>query len=161
MREHQEVAFRTACLITGDASEAEDAVQEAFVKAYRNLHRVRPDLPFRPWLLTIVANEARNRRKAVGRRAGLVLRAAEDPVDDAPLSPEATVVAAERRSELLRTLNGLQEKDRMVISCRYFLELTEEETAAALDCARGTVKSRLSRALERLRASMKEEKDAG
>ena len=71
MRAHQEVAFRSAYLITGDASETEDASQEAFVKAYRALRRFRPDAPFRPWLLTIVANEARNRRKAASRRAGI------------------------------------------------------------------------------------------
>jgi RNA polymerase sigma-70 factor (ECF subfamily) len=161
VRGHQEAAFRTACLILGDSSEAEDAAQEAFVKAYRALDKFRPEAPFRPWLLAIVANEARNRRKAAGRRAGLVLRAADESVYITSSSPEATVVAAERRSELLRILDTLQESDRMVISCRYFLELSEEETAAALDCARGTVKSRLSRALERLRALMKEEKYAG
>ena len=84
MRGQQEVAFRTAYLITGDASEAEDATQEAFVKAYRSLGRFRPGAPFRPWLLSIVANEAKNRSKAAGRRARLVLRAAaEAPVGDA------------------------------------------------------------------------------
>lgn len=161
VRGYQEVAFRTACLITGDPSEAEDAAQEALVKAYRALHKFRPGVSFRPWLLKIVANEARNRRKAAGRRTGLVLRAAHEPVNAAPSSPEATVVESERRSELLLCLNALQVPDRMVISCRYFLELSEEETAAALNCARGTVKSRLSRALGRLREMMKEEKDAG
>ncbi|CAN5837989.1 sigma-70 family RNA polymerase sigma factor [soil metagenome] len=161
VREHQEVAFRTACLITGDASEAEDAAQEGFVKAYRALHTFRPEASFRPWLLTIVANEARNRRKAAGRRVSLALRAATEPAGVGNPSPEATIVAAERRSELLRSLNGLPETDRMVISCRYFLELSEEETSAALDCARGTVKSRLSRALGRLREMMTEENHAG
>ncbi len=161
VRGHQEVAFRTACLITGDASEAEDAAQEAFVKAYRALNKFRSGAPFRPWLLSIVANEARNRRKAAGRRAGLVLRVSDEPVNNTLSSPEATVVAVERRSELLRTVNTLQEADRVVISCRYFLELSEDETAAALNCARGTVKSRLSRALEKLRNLMKEENHAG
>lgn len=161
MRGHQGLAFRTACLITGDASEAEDATQEAFVKAYRALHKFRPGASFRPWLLTIVANEARNRRKAAGRYSGLALRVADEPVDKTPSSPETTVVAAERRSELLRTLDALKESERMVISCRYFLELSEEETAAALNCARGTVKSRVSRALEKLRNLMKEESHAG
>lgn len=161
MRGHQEAAFRTACFITGDASEAEDAAQEAFVKAYRALNKFKSGAPFRPWLLSIVANEARNRRKAAGRRAGLMLRVSGDPVDGTHSSPEATVVAAERSSELLRTLNNLQEADRMVISCRYFLELSEEETATTLNCARGTVKSRLSRALAKLRNLMKEENHAG
>ena len=69
-------------------------------------------------------------------------------------------MAAERREELLALLGGLSEGDRMVISCRYFLELSEEETAATLGCARGTVKSRLSRALGRLRERMAKERDA-
>lgn len=160
MRGHQAVAFRTAYLITGDASEAEDAAQEAFVKAYRALGGFRSGAPFRPWLLAVVANEARNRRKAASRRVGLALRAAgEDPPGDAP-SPEAAAVAAERRAELLGALETLCEEDRLVIGYRYFLQLSEAETAAALGCARGTVKSRLSRALARLREKMLEEDDA-
>ncbi len=161
MRGHQAVAFRTAYLITNDASEAEDATQEAFVKAYRALGRFRPGAPFRPWLLTVVANEARNRRKAAGRRTNLALRAARESTSrDASSSPETSVLAAERRAELLSALGGLREEDRLVIGCRYFLGLSEAETAATLDCAQGTVKSRLSRAIGRLRERMVED-DAG
>jgi RNA polymerase sigma-70 factor (ECF subfamily) len=61
---------------------------------------------------------------------------------------------AERRALVLRALEGLREEDRLVIAYRYFLDLSEAEMAAALDCPRGTVKSRLSRALERLRARL-------
>ncbi len=162
MRGQQEVAFRTAYLITRDASEAEEATQEAFVKAYRFLGRFRPGAPFRPWLLSIVANEAKNRTKAAGRRARLALRAAaEAPVGDASSSPEAAAVAAERRAELLLALERLREADRLAIACRYFLGLSEEETAAILGCARGTVKSRLSRALKSLRTEIAKEGDAG
>ncbi len=160
MREHESLAFRAAFVITGDATEAEDAAQEAFVKAYRSIRRFRPGAPFRPWLMTIVANEARNRRKAAGRRASLALRAADEMVREDPISPEASVVAEERRSELIRKLEGLREEDRVVISCRYFLGLSEAETAAALGCAKGTVKSRTSRALGRLRERMVND-DAG
>ncbi|MDQ3567719.1 MAG: sigma-70 family RNA polymerase sigma factor [Actinomycetota bacterium] len=160
MREHESLAFRAAFVITGDATEAEDAAQEAFVKAYRSIRRFRPGAPFRPWLMTIVANEARNRRKAAGRRASLALRAADEMVREDPISPEASVVAEERRSELMRELEGLREEDRVVISCRYFLGLSEAETAAALGCAKGTVKSRTSRALGRLRERMVND-DAG
>ena len=160
MREHESLAFRAAFVITGDAAEAEDAAQEAFVKAYRSIRRFRPGAPFRPWLMTIVANEARNRRKAAGRRASLALRAADEMVREDPISPEASVVAEERRSELIRELEGLREEDRVVISCRYFLGLSEAETAAALGCAKGTVKSRTSRALGRLRERMVKD-DAG
>lgn len=160
VRMHQAVAFRAAYLVTGDAAEAEDATQEAFVKAYRALGRFRPGAPFRPWLLAIVTNEARNRRRAAGRRAGLALRAARES-SFSGASPEAAVVASERREELLGALGDLGEDDRMVIGYRYFLGLSEAETATTLGCARGTVKSRLSRAIGRLREKMREEEDAG
>ncbi len=152
------MAFRTAFLISGDASEAEDSTQEAFVKAYHSLKKFRPGAAFRPWLLTIVANEAKNRRKAAGRRVGLTIRSAnENSQSVTSPSPEATVVAAERRTELLRAVENLREEERLVVSCRYFLELSEKETAAVLDCAQGTVKSRLSRAVEKLREAMVKE----
>lgn len=161
MRGHQTVAFRTAYLISGDASDAEDAAQEAFVKAYRSLKKFRAGAAFRPWLLSIVANEAKNRRKASGRRVSLALRAADEASGATSPSPEATVVATEQRTELLRAVETLREEERLVVSCRYFLELSEKETAAVLDCALGTVKSRLSRAVVRLREIMVKEKDAG
>ncbi len=101
------MAFRTAFTITGDAAEAEDAAQEAFVKVYRTLDRFRPGAPFRPWMLTVVANETRNRRRAAGRRVGLTLRAAEHGQQAAPPSPETTVMAEERRAELLGAVEGL------------------------------------------------------
>jgi RNA polymerase sigma factor (sigma-70 family) len=160
VRGHQVVAFRTAYLITGDASEAEDAAQEAFVKAYRALGRYRPGAPFRPWLLAVVANEAKNRRRAAGRRANLALRVACESTPGDASSPEAAAVVAERRAELLAALGALREEDRLVIGCRYFLDLSEAETAVTLGCARGTVKSRLSRAIGRLRKAMREEDDA-
>jgi RNA polymerase sigma-70 factor, ECF subfamily len=160
VRMHQAVAFRAAYLVTGNAPEAEDATQEAFIKVYRALDRFRPDAPFRPWLLTIVTNEARNRRRSAGRRAKLGLQvAAEGHVVPAPVSPEAVVVASERREELLANVDELSEGERLVISYRYLLGLSEEETAMALECARGTVKSRLSRAIARLRKAMAKEED--
>jgi RNA polymerase sigma factor (sigma-70 family) len=159
VRMHQAVAFRAAYLVTGDAPEAEDATQEAFIKAYRAIDRFRPGAHFRPWLLTIVTNEARNRRRSAGRRAKLNLQvAAESQV--APVSPEAAVVAAERREELMAGVGELSEREQLVILYRYFLGLSEEETATALGCARGTVKSRLSRAIARLRKAMAKEEDA-
>jgi RNA polymerase sigma-70 factor (ECF subfamily) len=155
VQRYQEVAFRVAYVINGEAAEAEDAAQEAFVKAYFALPRFRAGAPFRPWLLQIVANEARNRRKAAGRREALALRAAErGPSGEPAASPEEAALAAERRSELLAALARLREDDRAVVACRYFLELSEAEMAAVLGCARGTVKSRLSRALGRLRQAL-------
>lgn len=154
VRDHQQIAFRTAVLICGDRHEAEDAAQEAFLKAYRALPRFRAGAPLRPWLLTIVANEARNRRRSAGRRARLALTAAAEarPVAaPADPQPETAALAAERRAALLAALDRLAERDRAVIACRCLLDLSEAETAAALGVRRGTVKSRLSRALARLR----------
>lgn len=152
VRQYQDMAVRVAYLITGTAAEAEDAAQDAFVKAWGALHRFRPDAPFRPWLLRIVANEARNRRTAAGRRATLALRArVRHPDGDAAPSPEAVALHAETRDVLLRALARLREDDRLVIAYRYFFDLSEAEMATALNVARGTVKSRLSRALGRLR----------
>src|SRR5439155_1764502 len=81
-------------LIAGNDADAQEAAQDAFIKAYRALGRFRQGFPFRPWLLRIVANEARNRRRSAGRRQALALRAMADaaPGDAAP-SPEAALVA--------------------------------------------------------------------
>jgi RNA polymerase sigma-70 factor, ECF subfamily len=152
---YQGIAIRIAYLIVGDAAEAEDAAQEGFVKAYRALGRFRAGQPFRPWLVRIIANEARNRRRSSGRRAALALRAAaQDPSGEAAPSPEGALLAREERTALLAAVNELREDDRLVIACRYFLELSEEETAATLGLRPGTVKSRTSRALDRLRAQI-------
>jgi RNA polymerase sigma factor (sigma-70 family) len=155
VRRHQSIAFRTAWVITGSAADAEEATQDAFVKAYRALGRFREGAPLRPWLLTIVANEARNRVRSAGRRERLALRVAEErrPGGAVP-SPEAALLDFERREELLAAIAELPDADREAIACRYFLDLSEAETAAALGCPRGTVKSRLSRALGRLRERM-------
>ena len=152
VKRYQALATRTAYVITGGSAEAEDAAQDGFTKAYFALGRFRTGAPFRPWLLRIVANEAKNRRKAAGRRPTVDLSVAEDrPSGDTALSPEDAALAHERRTLVVGALNKLREEDRLVIAYRYFLELSEAEMADALGVARGTVKSRLSRAIARLR----------
>ena len=136
VRAHQDIAFRTACLFAGSAADAEEAAQEAFVKAWRALPRFRAGAPFRPWLLAIVGNEARNRRRAAGRRAGLALRARRRSAPRGTRlrlprprsSPAASAASCSRRS------SALDERDRAVIACRYLLDLSERETAEALGC---------------------------
>ena len=148
---HQEMTYRTAFLVLGNAAEAQDAAQEAFVRAYRALDRFRDGEPFRPWLLRIAVNAARNRRRSAGRRHGLELRVGASLSPDAVApSAEASVLAAERQRDLIDAVNGLGTDDRLVIGARYFLELGEAEIAALLEIPRGTVKSRLSRARARL-----------
>ena len=144
-------------MIAGPA-EAPDVAQDAFVKAYGALDRFRGDAPFRPWILRIVANEAKNRRRSGGRREQLALRLAEDrPSGDEAPSPEAVVLERRASERLLAAVLALPDRDRLVVACRYFAELSEEETAEALGVRRGTVKSRLSRALDRLRSSLERE----
>ncbi len=150
VRRCQDVAFRTAFLILRDAAEAEDASQEAIVKAYRAIGRFRESSAFRPWLLKIVSNQAltalrsRRRRGAAFERAAAAQPAACPDVDE-------TVIGRERAQLIWRALNSLDERERVVVYLRYFLGLPERELAEYLGCAPGTVKSRLHRALARLR----------
>jgi RNA polymerase sigma-70 factor (ECF subfamily) len=141
--------------VARDRSEAEDAVQEAFVKAYHAMPGFRPGSPFRPWILQIVANEARNRGRAARRREAVRIRAGSLAASgDAAPSPEAAALAHDDAQALLRAVDGLRAEDRLVVAYRYLFELSEAETADALDLPAGTVKSRLSRALVKLRAQL-------
>jgi RNA polymerase sigma-70 factor (ECF subfamily) len=149
MRRYQSLAYRTAGMIAG-ASDAEDVVQEAFVKVFHHLADFRPGAAFRPWLLTIVANEARNRRRAGNRYLAAVRRAAGQRQLE-PFAADERVSGLERRHKLLHAIRALPERDRLVVHCRYLLELSEAETAATLGIRAGTVKSRLARAIGRLR----------
>lgn len=154
MRRYQRLAHRVAFVVAGNGADAEDAAQVAFIKAYHALGRFDPDRPFRPWLLAIVTNEARNRRRWAARHPELELEAASDRQDAEERSPEEAAVLTERRAALLRAVNRLRPGDREVIAYRYFLDLSEAEMAQALGVAAGTVKSRLSRAMARLRRTL-------
>jgi RNA polymerase sigma factor (sigma-70 family) len=129
--------------------------QEAFVKAYRALPSFRTGSAFRPWLLRIVANETRNSHRAWRRRSSLELRLAVRPDEpDRATSPEQSAVAADTHATLLAAVTALPQRDRLVLTCRYFLDLSEAETAQVLAWPRGSVKSRLSRALDKLRRAL-------
>ena len=110
-----------AYVITSNAADAEDAVQEALVKAWRALGRFRAGEPLRPWLLRIAANEARNRRRSAGRRERLTLRAAASPGEAAP-SPEEALLVTSDRERLLDALEALAEPAREVLACRFLLD---------------------------------------
>ena len=149
---YQPLAARVAYVITASAADADDVAQDAFVKAYYALDRFREGAPFRPWLLRIVANEAKNRKVSAGRRPTVELSAAADRASgETALSPEDAAVAADLRAGLVAAINRLRPDDRLVLAYRFFFDLSESEMADALGVARGTVKSRLSRAMERLR----------
>ena len=150
VRRYQEVAFRTAYLVLRDAGDAEDAVQEALVRSYRALGRFRAGSAFRPWLLKIVVNQALSALKSRKRRAAVAEKSAAEG-GGAFYSIDETVIDRERARLVWQALESLREQERVVVYLRYFLALPERELAEYLGCAPGTVKSRLHRALAKLR----------
>jgi RNA polymerase sigma-70 factor (ECF subfamily) len=159
VRRHQRAAVRVAA-VAGDPGDAEDAAQEGFVRAFAAIGRFRLGEPFRPWLLRIVANVAGNRRRSSRRQRGLALRAASLAAVPAE-SPAEVAAGHEDRRLLVAALNRLEPRDRLILAYRWFEQLSEAEIATALGCRRGTVKSRLSRAMDRLRGEMAEMGELG
>ncbi|MGW3250127.1 RNA polymerase sigma factor [Streptomyces fungicidicus] len=153
VRAHTGIALRAAAAL-GAGADAEDVVQQAFVKAYCALGRFRDGTAFRPWLLSIVANESRNTVRAAVRRNSLADREAAlveaKPVIPESADPAVATLETERRGALVAALEKLGEEHRLVVTYRYLLEMDERETAQALGWPRGTVKSRLNRALRKL-----------
>ncbi|MGH9119948.1 MAG: RNA polymerase sigma factor [Acidimicrobiales bacterium] len=152
VRRYQEPARRLAYVIGGAVLDADDVAQDAMIKGFRAIGGFRLGSSFRAWLLRIVANEASNRRRSAGRRAGHELRLATDRASgEAAPSAEAAVLAAEARRVTLAAVAALPGRQRDVIACRYLVGLSEAETAAVLGLPVGTVKSRSARAMDRLR----------
>ena len=153
MTRHAGVATHVAYLVAPGA-DVEDTIQEAFVKAWRALPDFRAGAPFRPWLCRIVANEAKNRVRSARRRDALALRTSVAEARDEPPSPEAIALDRDEAEALVNAMNLLRPDDRLVIAYRWLLELTEAEMAEALGVPIGTVKSRLSRAMAKLRTHL-------
>lgn len=145
VRQYQESVFRMAYLILGDADEAKDIAQETFIRALKALPTFDMSRPLRPWLVSIAANLARNRYHAQGRQIAAMQRLyLADPDQLAMPSPQ-------NAESIWQEVQQLEAPDQEIIYLRYFLDLSIAETAAALHIAEGTVKSRLHRALQRLR----------
>ncbi|MGI8795629.1 MAG: RNA polymerase sigma factor [Acidimicrobiia bacterium] len=156
VRRYQQDARRTAAVIAG-VSVADDATQEAFVRAHRNLASFRPGAPFRPWLLAVVANVARNQRRSAGRWTRALQQSGERGGRHVAVSAEDEMLTRQGSSAVRAALDALPQRYRDVVACRYLLDLSEAETARVLGLARGTVKSRLSRALDRLEGQLHHE----
>lgn len=150
VQQHQEAVFRLAYLLVGDASEAEDVAQETFIRAYRHLDRFDAARSLRPWLLGITANLARNRRRSLGRYVHHLTRLVRLTPPEF-IDPEQETARRADAHALWQAVRRMERGDQEIIYLRYFLELSVGETAETLGIAEGTVKSRLSRALERLR----------
>ena len=151
---HQEAVFRLAYLLLGDPDDAEDTAQETFLRAWNHLKRFDQTRPLRPWLLSIAANLARNRRRSAGRYLAALTRAFRNEPN--PPSVEEKSAQTMEANDLWKAVRSLNLPDQQIVYLRYFLDLSVSETAEVLQVAEGTVKSRLSRALEKLRAIIKE-----
>ncbi len=155
VRLHQEPVFRLSYLILADPDEADDNAQETFIRARRFFHRYDEGRNLRPWLLSIAANLARNRRRSAGRYFSALQRWGKVAAE--PKGPESLALQSVFHQRLWQAIQKLPENDQRMIYLRFFLDLSVAETAQALDVAQGTVKSRLHRALEKLRAIIRQD----
>ena len=159
LRRHQGAALRVAAVIAGSTDDANDIVQDAFVRAHGRLGTFRGDGSVRSWLLRVVANGAKNHVRGRHRRRRLEDRHFRLEVR----SSESAELAAERRLEHERVadaLGRLGRRDREVLGCRFVAGLSEAESAEVLGVPVGTVKSRTSRALDRLARELESSNDA-
>ena len=166
MRQHNRTMFRTARAILRDDAEAEDALQEAYLQAYRSLAGFRADARFSTWLARIVVNESLMRLRKQSRRASIVPIEASAPVeeleqvsDDAMEKPESSAARAEMRRLLEAQIDLLPDVYRTVFMLRAVDEMSVEETAAVLDIPPATVRTRFFRARSLLREGLAQKID--
>jgi RNA polymerase sigma-70 factor (ECF subfamily) len=159
MRLHNRLLYRTARAILRDDAEAEDAVQEAYLRAYRALATFRGASKLSTWLVRIAANEALMRRRR-NARAAMVKSIEDDPdaVERSPIDdssgPESEAQRGEMRRLLEARIDALPEAYRAVFVLRALEDLTVEETADALGIPEATVRTRYFRARGLLRSHM-------
>jgi len=167
MRRHNRMLFRTARAILHDDAEAEDALQDAYVKAYGSMGSFRGDAKVSTWLARIVANEALQRLRKSKRRDTIVpLRTGgnqeelnEIPEGNMSKGPEQSAGRAEMRRLLEKRIDALPDAYRPVFMLRAVEELTVEETAEVLNIPAATVRTRFFRARSLLRESLASEID--
>jgi RNA polymerase sigma-70 factor (ECF subfamily) len=166
MRQYNRTMFRTARAILRDDAEAEDALQEAYMHAYRSLGSFRADARFSTWLARIVVNESLMRLRKQSRRASIVPIQAAAPVDeveqvsdDAMEKPESSAARAEMRRLLEAEIDLLPDAYRTVFMLRAVEEMSVEETAAVLGIPAATVRTRFFRARSLLREGLAQKID--
>jgi RNA polymerase sigma-70 factor, ECF subfamily len=148
--------FRVCHRIMGSVEEAEDAVQETFVLAYRALDSYRGDGPPGAWLARIAVRECWRRHKAVTRRAARTMALDEIVMDTTadPFDVVREVLSAEERAEVRRAVEALPEPYRETLSLRFFGDLSPADIAATTGRPEATVRTHLHRGLQRLRIRM-------
>lgn len=162
MQRYNQRLFRMARSVVRDDSEAEDVLQEAYVRAFSAIGRFREEASLLTWLTRIVINEARGRLRRRRPMVGLEMIGTEDGAAvipfarPAPASPEADAGRAQARRLMEAAIDELPETFRLVFILRELEECTVEETAERLDLLPGTVKTRLFRARRLLRRALEE-----
>lgn len=168
MRKHNRMLFRTARAILRDDAEAEDALQDAYLAAYRAMPGFRGDSRLSTWLVRIVANQALERRRKLVRGAEVIEFGAEpgdepatgaEDMRSAPERPDAATLRGELRRLIEIRIDALPEAFRAVFVLRALEELSVEEVALALEIPEPTVRSRYFRAKGLLRESLSREID--
>jgi RNA polymerase sigma-70 factor (ECF subfamily) len=141
-----EPAYRLALVILRDPAEAEDAVQEAALRAWRKLEQLKDEGAARPWFLAIVANQCRAARR---RRWWSIVRMADPPVESAAVEQELVDAA-----DLRRAMTRLTDDERLALYLHYSEDLPLEQAAAVMGLSASAAKSRVYRALKRLRPGL-------
>jgi len=157
MRRHNRTLFRTARAILRNDAEAEEAVQDGYLKAFRAMGEFRGDSKISTWLVRIVANEALMRRRKLARGAEVVDLNMDFPSDNE--SPDQAAARGEVRKLLESRIDALPDAYRAVFMLRALEEFSVEETAEALDVPQATVRTRFFRARSLLRESLSREID--
>ena len=142
---------RLAVLLVGDRGLAEEAVQEAFVAVYRNWDGVRDKASLAGYVRAAVVNQCRSAQRGLVRARRLRDRMGAFRDEMASVESDAATDEALRIAELVR---GLPQRQREVVVCRYYLDLTEAQTAALLELEIGTVKRHAHRAIQRLHRNL-------
>ncbi len=146
-------SFRTACLILGNRADAEEAVQDAYLRAWRFRGSLTAVPSIRPWLYRVVVNSCYSKlRREIPHRDR---RAGDEPLAQVPgrgADPEASAEQAEVAGTVLAALQQLPLSLRVPVVLRYYADLSERDIALAIGRRQGTVKSRLHEARRRLAA---------
>jgi RNA polymerase sigma-70 factor (ECF subfamily) len=150
---YQDAVYNLCYRILSDSAEAEDAAQEAFLRAYLNLQRYDPSRPFKTWLLTIASNHCIDRLR---RRRLQWLSLDDEPMPSHPAlhsddpEPEQAMLTSERSQAIQELLNHLSPEYRAAVVLRYWYDYSYAEIADILDTTESAVKSRLFRARQAL-----------
>mgnify|MGYP001034324435 CR=1 FL=1 len=158
-RQHVDGAVRLAYLITRNWATAEDAVQEAFIQAFRSLDNFQEDRPFQPWFTRIVVNKAKKTKDRLDR--GHLPYEQEDVNPHGIFIPEDQALEKESLDALFTAINELDDNHRLPLILKYLTGLTEAETAQVLGIPVSTVKSRLYVARQRLKKQISELEGSG